>query len=141
MVNVRGVPLVLVVASLFLWMPVTVARSAFGEDETVTEDPALNRQIVKVSHELERVNLEMAQHERALQGTTEAAQRTALSSELDRLREARSTLRQLIDRLVEAGKAGEETAIDEALQRARKLERLQERASDREETLYDRRTR
>ncbi len=135
------------IAGLCFWAPLNTPQAASAEDEaasgasvSASDDQALNGQISKISHELEQINLGMAQRKRALQMTADEVQKTATVSELDHLREERRTLQQLLDRLVEAGQAEEGTAIDAALQRARKLERIQERAFEQQETIYDRRT-
>ncbi len=142
--------LLLTATNFFFRAPVQAAQlpnegDSVSADESAlsatTGDAALEGQITKISREIEKINLQMAHLKKTLRETTDEAQKTASSSELDRLRGERRALQQLLDKLVEAGKADEGTAIDQALQRARKLERMQERASEQQETIYDRRTR
>ncbi len=113
--------------------------NASGPSAT-TGDAALEEQITKISREMEKLNLQMARLKKTLPGTMDEAQKVTATSELEHLRDERRTLQQLLDKLVEAGKADEGTVIDQALRRARKLERIQERASEQQETIYDRRT-
>ncbi len=126
--------LLLSAAQFSFGTPVHAARSPNEEDT------ALEGQITQVSREVEKINLRMARLKKELREITDGTRQTAIPSELDRLRGERGTLQELLNRLVEAGKADEEKVIDQALQRARKLERIQERASEREEIRYDRRT-
>ena len=130
---------------LVVFLLLSAAQFSFGTPVHAAqspneEDAVLEGQITQVSREVEKINLRMARLKKELREITDGTRQTAIPSELDRLRGERGTLQELLDRLVEAGKADEEKVIDQALQRARKLERIQERASEREEIRYDRRT-
>lgn len=103
-----------------------------------TEDPVLKEQIVKVHEVLVSLHTQMAQRRQRLQQTTDETQRVGLYAELDGLRMEHDLLERLLHELVDEAKATEWTAIDEALQRAKRFERAQERTYKREEDLRER---
>ena len=104
----------------------------------VTEDPVLKEQIVKVTEGLETLHQQMAQRRKALNTTTDEVKKAVLYAELDGLRKEHDMLERLLHELVEEAKATECTTIDEALKRAREVERYQERAYQKEEVLRER---
>ena len=103
-----------------------------------TEDPELKEQILKINDVLEELHQQMADRKGAIQAVSSDAKKAALYVELDRLRKEHDMLERLLHELVEEAKATEWTTIDEALKRARAVERHQERAYQREENLRER---
>ena len=104
----------------------------------VTEDAVLKEQITKVDQAIQELHARMVEHRQAIQQAADEAKKAALYAELDGLRKERDMLERLLHELVEEAKATEWTAIDQALARAKVLERRQEGASRRQEVLRDR---
>lgn len=143
----RVVIVVTVLGSCFSGMPGLAEESL--EDEArlrkaqeaaavMTEDPVLKEQITKVAQALEQIHRQMAQRRQAIQRTNDEAQKSALYAELDGLRRERDLLERLVHELADEARATEWTAIDEALQRAKRFERAQDRSYKREEDLRER---
>jgi len=103
-----------------------------------TEDEVLKEQIVKVHEGLEMLHQEMAERKEAIRSAADDVHRAALYAELDGLRKEHNLLEQLLHDLVDEATATEWTTIDEALKRARAVERAQEGAYQREEVIRDR---
>jgi len=103
-----------------------------------TDDPVLQEQILKIHQTLGVLHEQMTQRRRALQYTPDQMRQATLYAELDGLRREHDMLERLLHDLVEEAKATEWTTVDEALKRARSVERSQERAYQREEALRER---
>lgn len=103
-----------------------------------TEDPVLKEQIVKVTEALEQLHRQMAQRRQALNASTDEVRKAALYAELDGLRKEHDMLERLLHELVDEATATEWTKIDEALRQARRFERSQEGAYQKEENLRER---
>lgn len=137
---------------LFLWLVsggAGLAGSFAAESEeeahsheealaVVTEDTVLKEQIVKVTEGLRTIHDEMARRRKAIQAETDGARRAALYAQLDAVRKEHDALEDLLHDLVEEARATEWTKIDEALRRARAVERYEERRYRQEEVLRDR---
>lgn len=108
------------------------------EPMPIPADPELEEQIHEVQDALEAINRQIVRRKDALGKSDDSAAKTKLYEELDALRKERAELDALLDDLVEEAKTSERTAIDEALSRARWLERQQDYWSQREELLRDR---
>ena len=106
--------------------------------QITTEDPELKEQIVKVEGVLGDLHTDMTQRRNAIKQETDPAKKAALYAELDKIRRERDTLERILHELVEEATATEWTKIDEALKRARTIEKYQERAYRREEVIRDR---
>lgn len=101
-------------------------------------DPELEAQIIEVQDGLGTVHKQMVRRKEALKQTKDPATKTKLYDELEALRKEREDLEAILHDLVEEAKASQRTAIDEALARARWLERQQEYWDKKEELLRDR---
>jgi hypothetical protein len=104
----------------------------------VPADPELEAQIKEVQEALGTVHKQMVRRKDALNKTQDPTTKAKLLEEFDRLRRERDDLEALLHDLVEEAKLSERTAIDEALARARWLERRQEYQEKKEETIRDR---
>lgn len=104
----------------------------------VPADPELEQQIVEVQDALKTINEQIVRRKRAVDEAKDASGKATLYEELERLRRERSVLQRLLDELVEEAKLSEQTAIDEALARARWLEQQRERHEKKEELIRDR---
>ncbi len=102
-----------------------------------TEDPVLKEQIVKLTQSLDQFHHQMAQ-KRAIQATTDEAQKSALYAELDILHKEHDMLDRLLHDLIFEAQATEWTRGDEALRRIKPFERRQEQELRQEEALRDR---
>jgi hypothetical protein len=91
-----------------------------------------------VQDALKTIHQQMVRRKELLTTTQEASAQETLQSELETLRTEREDLEALLHHLVDEAQASQQTAIDEALARARWLERNQERQAQREELLRDR---
>ncbi|MBI4227405.1 MAG: hypothetical protein HY600_03905 [Candidatus Omnitrophica bacterium] len=104
----------------------------------VTEDAVLKEQIAKVDEALATIHEQMAVRRQALQQAMTEGQKASLYAELDGLRKEHDLLERLLHELLDEARATEWTAIDAALARVKSYERVQERATRREEALRDR---
>ena len=104
----------------------------------VPADPELEQQIKDVQNALGAIYQEMVRRKDALKKTEDPTAKTALYDEFERLRKDRDDLEALLHDLIDEAKASERTAIDEALARARWLERQQEYQQQKEELIRDR---
>lgn len=101
-------------------------------------DPELEEQIHEVQDALDAINRQIVRRKDAVIKTEDAAAKAKLYEELDLLRRERNELASLLNDLVEEARVSERTAIDEALARARWLERQQEQWYQKEELIRDR---
>lgn len=101
-------------------------------------DPELEEQILEVQQALSTLHKQMVRRKEVLKKTTDPATKTTLYQELETLRKEREDLEKLLHDLVEEARLSEKTAIDEALARARWLERQQEYWEKKEEIIRDR---
>jgi predicted nucleic acid-binding Zn-ribbon protein len=104
----------------------------------VPADPELEKQIQEVQEALGAIYQQMVRRKDALKKATDAATKAALYDEFERLRKEREDLEALLHDLVDEARLSEQTAIDEALARARWLERQQEYHAQKEELIRDR---
>lgn len=104
----------------------------------VPADPELEEQIQEIQGALESIHKQMVRRKELLNTTLDSTAKATLYSELDMLRKERDDLEGLLHDLVEEAKLSERTAIDEALARARWLERQQESWEKKEELIRDR---
>ena len=104
----------------------------------VPADPELEQQIHEVQDALAAIDKEMVRRKEALNKTQDPATKATLHDEFDTLRKEREDLEALLHALADEAKLSEQTAIDEALARARWLERQQEYQQQREELIRDR---
>lgn len=104
----------------------------------VPADPELEAQIEELQSALTALHKEMVRRKDALGKTQDPARKTQWYEELETLRKERGELEALLHALVEEARISEQTAIDEALARARWLERQQERQQQKEEIIRDR---
>lgn len=103
-----------------------------------TDDVVLKEQIAKVDQAIQELHGRMVERRQAIQQVTDKTKKAALDAELDGLRKERDMLERLLHELVEEARATEWTAVDQALARAKSLERRQEEAYQRQEALRDR---
>ena len=101
-------------------------------------DPELEEQIVEVQNALKAIYQQMVRRKETLKKTQDATAKATLYDELEQLRKEREDLEALLHDLVDEAKLSEQTAIDEALARARWLERQQEYQTQKEELIRDR---
>lgn len=101
-------------------------------------DPELEEQIVEVQDALKTIHQQMVRRKELINRTQEPAAQATLYSEVEALRQEREDLEALLHDLVDEARVSQQTAIDEALVRARGLERNQERQAQREELIRDR---
>ena len=104
----------------------------------VPADPELEQQIKELQEALGTIDTQMVRRKDLLQKTQDPATKTSLYEELERLRKEREALEKLLHDLIDEAKVSEQTAIDQALTRARWLERQQESWEKKEELLRDR---
>lgn len=108
------------------------------ESYPIPFDPELEQQIQEVQDALGVIHEQIVRRKEALNRAQTADEHTTLDDELNALHEERELLTSLLDDLVEEAKASERTAIDEALARARWLERQREQWEKREELTRER---
>ena len=101
-------------------------------------DRELESQIQEVQEALSAIHTQMVRRRELLNTTQDPVKKTAFYEELERLRKERKELEALLHDLVDEAKRSERTAIDEALARARWLERRQEYWEKKEELIRDR---
>lgn len=131
----------LIVGGIFLCLPSLYAQessapAASPEDTEVMEawlqpyptpaDPELEEQIVELQQALGAISKELVRRKHAVQDTQDSAVKAQLYAEIEMLRKEQRALDALLRDLIDEAKASEWTAIDEALARARWLERQQE---------------
>ncbi|MBI3320991.1 MAG: hypothetical protein HYZ91_01840, partial [Candidatus Omnitrophica bacterium] len=104
----------------------------------VPTDPELEAQIKEIQEALGAIYQQMVRRKEALLNASDPAAKTVLYEELEQLRKERKNLEALLHELIDEAKVSERTAIDEALARARWLERRQEYWEQKEELLRDR---
>ena len=118
--------------------PTEVEEPRWMEAIPIPADPELEEQIVEIQDALKAIYTEMVRRKELLKKTQDATTKATLYDEFERLRKEREDLEKLLHDLVDEAKLSEQTAIDEALARARWLERQQERHTQREELIRDR---
>lgn len=118
--------------------PQDQAGEPWVEPYPVPADPELEEQIVEIQQALGAINRELVRRNEAVEKTADAEQKTRLYGELDLLRKEHRSLEGLLNDLVDEAKASERTEIDEALARARWLERQQEQWYQKEELTRER---
>ena len=101
-------------------------------------DYELEAQIKEVQEALGAIHTQMVRRKELLNKTDDPTRKAVLYDELERLRKEREELESLLHQLVDEAKQSERTAIDEALARARWLERRQEYWEQKEELIRDR---
>ena len=104
----------------------------------VPADPELEHQIKEVQDGLRTIYQQMVRRKEALKTALDPAAKATLYEEFERLRKDREELEALLHDLVDEAKLSQQTAIDEALTRARGFERQQEYWEKKEELLRDR---
>ncbi|HAM40708.1 MAG TPA: hypothetical protein DDX89_04740 [Candidatus Omnitrophica bacterium] len=118
--------------------PAEAPAESWLQPYPIPADPELEEQIVEIQQALSAINRELVRRNEAVEKTADAAEKTRLYGELDLLRKEHRSLEGLLNDLVDEAKASERTEIDEALARARWLERQQEQWYQKEEQLRDR---
>ena len=108
------------------------------EPYPVPADPELEAQIREVQQGLSTLHKEMVRRKDASSKPMDAATKAKLLEEFDGLRRERDDLEAILHDLVEEAKLSERTAIDEALAKARWLERQQAYQEQKEELIRDR---
>jgi hypothetical protein len=93
---------------------------------------------VEIQQALSAINRELVRRNEAVEKIEDPAAKTKLYDELELLRKERRSLERLLDELIDEARASERTEIDEALARARWLERQQDQWYQKEELLRDR---
>jgi len=101
-------------------------------------DPELERQLEEVQSALVAIHKQIVRHKEHAKREGDPAEQARLQERLKALYEERDTLRAVLDDMIGEAKASQRTAIDEALRRARWLERQQESWQKKEELLRDR---
>lgn len=101
-------------------------------------DPELEQQIEEVQGALGAINKQIVRHKEQLKHEEDPAAKAKVYDTLEALREEQEDLKALLDDLVGEAKASQRTEIDEALARARWLERQREQWEKREELIRDR---
>ena len=104
----------------------------------VPADPELEQLMREVQEGLNTIHQQMVRRKEALNKTQDPVDKAKLLEEFESLRKEREELEQLLHDLVDEAKISEQTAIDEALARARYLERQQEYQEKKEELIRDR---
>lgn len=104
----------------------------------IPTDPELEALMQEVQEALSTIHKQMVRRKEALHTTQDADAKTSLYEELGALRKEREDLEAILHDLVEEAKVSERTEIDEALAKARWLERQQEQWYQKEELLRDR---
>lgn len=105
----------------------------------VPADLELEQQLTEIQQALQALHEQIVRRKQALNNTQEPTVKTTLYHEIELLRAERDKLEALLHDLVNEAKASEKTAIDEAIARARGLERQQEYWQRKEEATRDRR--
>ena len=103
----------------------------------IPADPELEQQIKEVREALGTIDQQIVRRKEAAEKAQEPATKTTLYEELEHLRKEHDDLEALLHDLVNEAKASEQTAVDEALARARWLERRQEYLEQKEELIRD----
>ena len=104
----------------------------------VPADPELEHQIKEVQDGLRTIYQQMVRRKEALKKAQDPAAKTTLYDEFERLRKDGEELEAFLHDLVEEAKRSQQTAIDEALARARWFERQQESWEKKEDLIRDR---
>ena len=104
----------------------------------VTEDEALKEQIIQLDQAAQNLHHQIAQLRATIQGIADQVQKAKLYAELDGMQKELRSLEQLLHELLDEAKATEWTKIDEALKRANRFDRMQERVYERQEVIRDR---
>jgi hypothetical protein len=104
----------------------------------VPSDPELEDQILEVQEAIGTLHQQIVRRKALLEREQESGAKAQLRDELKDLQEEREDLEAILDDLVEEARASQRTAIDEALARARSLERQQEYRTQQEELIRDR---
>ncbi|OGW91169.1 MAG: hypothetical protein A3D28_04890 [Omnitrophica bacterium RIFCSPHIGHO2_02_FULL_63_14] len=104
----------------------------------IPADPELERQIDEVQDALAAIYQQMVRRREALKKTQDPTAKATLYEEFERLRKDRDDLEALLHDLVDEAKLSQQTVIDDALARARWLERQQEHQQQKEEIIRDR---
>ena len=104
----------------------------------IPADPELEQQINEVQEALTSIHQQIVRRKEALKKAADPAAKSQVYDELEVLRKEAAELERLLHELVEEARASERTAIDEALARARWLERQQEYQAQKEEIIRDR---
>ncbi len=115
-----------------------VVEEPWLEPMPIPADPELEAQIQEVQEALSTIHTQMVRRKDALGKTQDPATKARLLEEFERLRQEREDLEALLHDLVDEAKISEQTAIDEALAKARWLERQREYQEQREELIRDR---
>ena len=124
--------------------PPAVAQPAVDDEEPWLEpipvpfDPELEHQIEEVQDALSAINKQLVRHKEQLKHEEDPAAKAKVYDTLEAFREEREDLEAVLNDLVEEAKASQRTVIDEALARARWLERQQEQWYQKEELTRDR---
>jgi hypothetical protein len=116
----------------------TSSESSWLEPIPVPADPELEEQIQEVQEALNTLYQQTVRRKEALKKTQDAAQKAKWYKELETLRKEHQELEALLHDLVDEARLSEQTAIDEALARARWLERQHEQWERKEELIRDR---
>jgi len=101
-------------------------------------DPELEQQIQEVQDALGAIHRQMVRRKETIDTAQDPAKKAALYAELETLRKEREDLEALLHDLVDEAKASQRTTIDEALARAKWLERQQDYQEQKEELIRDR---
>jgi hypothetical protein len=118
--------------------PVEDTTESWLQPYPVPADSELEEQIVEIQQALSAINRELVRRNEAVEKIEDPAAKTKLYDELELLRKERRSLERLLDELIDEARASERTEIDEALARARWLERQQDQWYQKEELLRDR---
>lgn len=152
------VEVALIVSSLGLWSvtvlsvepPPSTSSSSSSQKSVTSEkhwltpilvpaDPELETQIMEIQEALSTIDKQIVRRKEAVENASDPAQNATFYHELELLRKERNSLEALLHNLVDEAKASERTAIDEALARARSLERQREYQEQKEELIRERR--
>jgi len=114
------------------------AEDSWLEPIPIPFDPELEQQIEEVQGALSAINKQIVRHKEQVNKEPDAAAKAKLYEKLETLRGEQEDLEALLHDLIGEAKASQRTAIDEALRRARWLERQQEYWEKKEELLRDR---
>lgn len=101
-------------------------------------DPELEEQIAELQQAVGAITKELVRRKKAVHELQDSAAKTQLYDEIEMLRKEERMLGALLRDLIDEARASEWTAIDEALARARWLERQQEYHEKAEEIIRDR---
>ena len=104
----------------------------------VPADPELEAQLKEVQEALQTVHEQLVRRKQLVKGAVDPTAKANLYQEIEQLRMEHDKLGALLNDLVNEARASERTMIDEALTRARWLERQQESWQRKEESLRDR---